>query len=247
MGAIAFSPLIFYNAYVIPTTHTEPAADSTTQGALARQHGALLHQVMQARPGQRTAIMKKLLPLIEQRVPINLSKVAPSANEFSDPALDAAIAQTTAQIAIGSLVDWDDADRSPEILRALLTAYLEYGYYAIESVDLHINPYHEAPLTCLDRAIRGGRTAAALVFLELGADITKLPGQRFDASGGIGRPHWIEAGDLDAYLDLFQAPRPETVSAVRAVLMRRAMSSPEALTTSANPAPAAHARRRQGM
>jgi hypothetical protein len=233
--------------YVVSQTPSIPAPASFNPAALARQHGALLHQVMLARPAQRAGLLKKLLPLIEQRVPINLSKVAPSATEFSDPALDAAIAQTTAHIAIGSLVDWDDADSSPEILRALLAAYLENGYYTLESVDLHINPFHEAPLTCLDRAIRGGRTVAALVFMELGADITKLPGQRFDASGGIGRPHWIEAGDLDAYLDLFQAPRPETVSAVRAVLMRRAMSSPEALTPSAKPAPTAAARRRQGM
>lgn len=194
----------------------------------ARSHHARLNGLLQDvhRSSGNLPLMQRrladLLPFIKAKSRID----NPGAHPSDDEPLDEETYAGHLSVAIGDLINSPGDSYFPEIWRQALTAYFDAGYFELEEFDALVYPIPDA-CTMLEKAMRVGSGTAAATFIELGADISRVPHEDITETDLATRQVSIkiQAGDFDALVNDLRAQYPDAMTAVLGALMRRTMAT----------------------
>ena len=214
----------------------------------ARSHHARLNGLLQEvhRSSGNLPLMQRrladLLPFINAKSRID----NPGAHPSDDEPLDEETYAGHLAVAIGDLINSPGDSYFPEIWRQVLTAYFKAGYFEVDEFDALVYPIPDA-CTMLEKAMRVGSGTAAATFIELGADISRVPHEDIMEAdlATSQRSVKIQAGDFDALVNDLRAQYPDAMTMVMGALMRREVAAQGSNTAQQLPAAPGIARRRR--
>jgi len=201
-------------------SHLPAAQTCQPQTALlAREHGAALHAFLvltELHPRPSAEVVEDrllgLLAYVRDGIPVDISKVTYKAGrEPKQPQYESHL-----KTAIGQLISWEGAHEYPTELREVLQAYMDAGFFGVNTFQAEILGMEDASV--FEQALRCDNAAAVALFMEAGARMDLLPSPSLLEH--IPRLGEHPRGDINAVLDVFSRLAPAAVGAARESLMR---------------------------